>query len=130
MPPRECPPFVSFPEPAAVNGKGDHRVILSWNASAPADADHADAIGYCIYRGTKSGDRSLVRVNRKPFRGTTCTDNMVQNGETYFYKVRAISAQGYASKATNLVPAHIPNGKPSVTTTAPPPSCQVADAVQ
>jgi hypothetical protein len=128
--PHDCPPFISFPEAAAVNGKGDHRVILSWNASAAADADHADAIGYCIYRGTKSGDRSMVRVNHKPFRGTTCTDNMVRNGETYYYKVRAISAQGYASKASNLALAHIPNRKPAVTTMAPPPSCQVADATQ
>jgi len=130
VPPHDCPPFTSFPEPAMVNDKGDHRVILSWNPSASADADHADAIGYCIYRGTKPADRSMVRVNRKPFRGTSCTDSAVQNAATYYYKVRAVSAQGNASKASNLALAHIPTRKPSVSTTVPPPSCQAADAVQ
>ncbi len=105
-------------------------MILSWNASTPADADHGDAIGYCIYRSTKSSDRSMVRVNHKPFRGTTCTDNLVQNGKTYYYKVRAISAAGYASKGSNLALARIPNRKRNAFTTAPPPSCQVADASQ
>ncbi len=126
----DCPPFISFPERGELTGKGEHRVILSWNASAPADAEHADAIGYCIYRSTKSGDRSMVRVNHKPFRGTTCTDNKVGNGKTYYYKVRAISAQGYASKASNLALAHVPNQKRSGPTKAPPASCQVEDSIQ
>jgi fibronectin type 3 domain-containing protein len=105
-------------------------VILSWKASAPADAKHAAADGYCIYRGTERGDRSLVLVNHVPFPGTSCTDDTVQNGKTYYYKVKAISEKGTPSKPSNLAPARISNRKPTNPVASPPPVCRVADDVR
>jgi hypothetical protein len=111
-PPR-CPTFGSFPEPPVVQIKGTHTVILSWTASAAPDTKHGSAIGYCIYRGTKSVDKSLVRVNSLSFPGTTCTDDMVQTGQTYFYKVKAISENEKTSDSTEFAPASILDRKPA-----------------
>ena len=128
-PPR-CPPFTAFPEPPAFWTKGEHKVILSWKASAPGDAKHADAVGYCIYRGLEPGDRSLVRVNSKPFPGTSCTDGRVQNGKTYYYKVKAISAEKKTSDATKVARARIPKRKPSNPAASPPPPCREPDSTK
>lgn len=122
--PPECPKFGTFPEPSETLTKGGHTVILSWKASAPADAKHTDAFGYCIYRGDKRSDRALVRVNLKAFRGTSCTDDMVQTGKTYYYKVKAISAKQNLSKTTDFVKARIPDQKPANPVATPPPLCR------
>jgi hypothetical protein len=123
--PPECPKFGTFPEPSETLTKGEHTVILNWKASAPADAKHTDAFGYCIYRGEKRNDRSLVRVNLEAFRGTSCTDNMVQTGKTYYYKVKAISAKQNLSKTTDFVKARILDQKPANPVASPPPLCRV-----
>jgi len=86
-------------------------VTLSWRASAPADSKHAAAIGYCIYRGTKHDDKSPELVNSVPFQGTSCADDLVQNGKRYFYVIRAISADRLTSIISNEVPASIPTSK-------------------
>jgi len=118
-----CPAFGS---PAALQTKGEHRVILSWRASAPADSRHAAAAGYCIYRGVKHKDTSPTLVNSTPFPGTTCTDDVVENGKKYYYVVRAISATGITSIISHEAVAPIPRGElrnPSATG-ASAPSCQ------
>jgi hypothetical protein len=123
--PPECPKFGSFPEPSDLPSKGEHTVVLSWKASAPADAKHTDAFGYCIYRGEKRNDRSLVRVNLEAFRGTSCTDDMVQTGKTYYYKVKAISAKRNLSDTTDFVKARILDQKPANPVASPPPLCRM-----
>ena len=123
--PPECPKFGTFPESSEALTKGEHTVILSWKASAPADAKHTDAFGYCIYRGEKRNDRSLVRVNLEAFRGTSCTDDMVQTGKTYYYKVKAISAKQNVSKTTDFVKARILDQKPADPVATPPSLCRV-----
>lgn len=122
--PPECSKFGTFPEPPESQTKGEHTVILSWKASAPADAKHTEAFGYCIYRGEKRNNRSLVRVNLEAFRGTSCTDDMVQNGKTYYYKVRAISAKRNLSDTTDFVKARILDQKPANPVATPPPLCR------
>jgi hypothetical protein len=122
--PPECPTFGAFPEPSETLTKGEHTVILNWKASAPADAKHTDAFGYCIYRGEKRNDRSLARVNLVAFRGTSCTDNMVQTGQTYYYKVKAISAKRNLSDTTDFVKARILDRKPANPVATPPPLCR------
>jgi hypothetical protein len=122
--PPDCPPFGTFPEPPESQNKGEHTVILSWKASAPADAKHTEAFGYCIYRGEKRNDRSLVRVNLEAFRGTSCTDDMVQTGKTYYYKVKAISAKRNLSGTTDFVKARILDQKPANPVGTPPPLCR------
>jgi hypothetical protein len=105
-----CPTFGPSPVPATSlsPSQGGHRVILSWRASAPADSKHADAVGYCIYRGTERKDPRPVLINSAPFPGTSCTDDTVENGKKYYYVVRAISAKGVTSLISNSAPAPIP----------------------
>jgi hypothetical protein len=123
--PPDCPKFGSFPEPSDLPSKGEHTVVLSWKASAPADAKHTDAFGYCIYRGEKRNDHSLARVNLEAFRGTSCRDDMVQTGKTYYYKVKAISAKRNLSDTTDFVKARILDQKPANPIASPPPLCRV-----
>jgi len=120
------PAFGSFrepPPPAQVKGK--HTVILSWNASA-IDAKHASPIGYCIYRGVKNDDKTLVRLNSLSFPGTSCTDDMVQTGQTYFYKVKAIGANEKTSSPTDFAHAAILDRKVANPVAAPPSLCRNA----
>jgi hypothetical protein len=127
--PWECPTFGLLPEPSALQTKGEHTVILSWTASAPADARHAASDGYCVYRGTERADGSLARLNSVPFQGTSCTDDRVQTGKTYYYKVKAISAQKKTSDATDFVRATILDRKPTTHPGVMPPVCRGPDPV-
>jgi len=125
-PPPPCPKFGKPPEPPAHWKTGEHKVILSWTASAPADAKHAAADGYCVYRGERLDDRFLVRVNSRAFRGTSCTDNRVETHKTYYYKVKAISINQTTSDATDFATAPILDRKPNPAI-SPPPLCQESD---
>jgi hypothetical protein len=105
-----CPTLGPPPVPAtaASPSKGGHRVILSWRASAAADSKHADAVGYCVYRGNQRKDPRPILLNSAPFPGTSCMDDTVENGKKYYYVVRAISAKGATSIISNSAPAPIP----------------------
>jgi len=120
-----CPllsaPMVSSTPPA----NGGHLVTLTWNASAPPDAKHSAAIGYCIYRGAP-GDPNPGLINSTPLPGTSCIDDLVANGGSYRYVVRAISASGIASVTSNPVTVGIPptGASKSPITAASPPLCR------
>jgi hypothetical protein len=94
--------------PSALPLKGAHRVILSWKASAPADAKHAAAAGYCIYRGVDGDGPPAELLNHFPFSGNKCADDLVGNGKKYAYMVRAISDRGITSIASKPARAAIP----------------------
>jgi len=106
-----CPTFGPPAKPRTLHEKRDHTVILSWTASAPADSKHAAAVGYCIYRSEKRGDKSPELVNSISFPGTSCMDDLVENGKKYYYVARAISARGVPSIPSNVATAPIPTGK-------------------
>jgi len=103
-----CPTFGSSPVPESPQSKGGHKVILSWRASAPADSKHAAAVGYCVYRGTKREAPPTELMNSSPFPGTQCMDDFVENGNKYYYVVRAINAKGVTSVTSKPVAAAIP----------------------
>jgi hypothetical protein len=106
-----CPIFGPTLAPAPAPPAGAHSVLLSWKASAPPDAKHSAAAGYCVYRGTDPKNLPNQLLNPIAFtQGTSCTDNnSVQNGATYYYVVRAVSAGGTPSDSSKPpVPAHIP----------------------
>lgn len=88
-------------------------MILSWKASAPADANHAAALGYCVYRGTDRNGPPTELLNRFPFSGNKCADDLVENGKKYYYLVRAVSDKGAISIASGTARATIPKGPPS-----------------
>lgn len=133
----QCPIYNKlFPEPARPTKVDpiDHRVILSWTASA-TDAKHPTPLGYCVYRvstkpekgspaSTKPDSGQLVRVNVEPFQGTKCTDDRVPSGNIYYYKVKAIGLDGKASEATDFATASLLDPKPSKPPGSPrPPVC-------
>ena len=122
-----CPPFGSFTAQTKPDVKGEHKVILSWIASAPADAKHEEAVGYCVYRGTKREDHSLVLISPVAIQGTSCMDDMVATGKTYYYKVKAISIQKHTSDATDFVSANILDRKPINPVLSFPPVCRGLD---
>ena len=122
--PLVCPTFGASPALAPIPGKGGHRVMLSWKASAPADSSHTAAIGYCIYRSTGRKDSPPQLVNSVPFSGITCTDDFVENGNKYFYAVRAVSAKGVSSIRSNVAPARIPNASPQSSAAISAPLCR------
>lgn len=127
---RKCPTFSFRPEPLPPQNPGKHTVILSWTAST-RDAKHPDADGYCVYRGIlpdskQPDDASLVRVNSEPFQGTRCTDNAVETGKTYFYRVKAISTRKITSAPSDYATAQILDQKPSNPVVKPPPLCETS----
>lgn len=83
-------------------------MILSWKASAPADAKHAAAVGYCVYRGTGQDGPPTELLNHFPISANKCADDLVENGKKYHYLVRAISDKGLASIASGTARAAIP----------------------
>jgi len=114
-------------------GMGDHRVILTWNASAPSGNPDSTGVGYCLYRSQK---RKAARknptcseceqINSTPVVGTACVDDLVQDGATYFYVATAISSSGQLSSSSNEITVAIPRGKQSAAlpSTASPLFCR------
>jgi hypothetical protein len=107
-----------------------HRVILSWKASAPPNAKHGAAVGYCIYRGEGRRDPLPKLVNSIPFAGTRCMDDWVENGGKYTYVIRAISVRRVESGPSNLISVVIPSSKPgnSSASAISPPLCRLPTA--
>jgi len=106
--------LVQEPLPANVG----HRVVLSWKASAPPNAKHGAAVGYCIYRGEGARDPLPKLVNSIPFPGTHCMDDRVENSGKYTYVVRGISVRRSESGPSNVISVVIPSSKPGNSSTS------------
>lgn len=105
--------------PSTPPANAGHRVTLSWKASAPADPKHSAAAGYCVYRGAPGAPNPGL-INSSPLPGTSCVDDVVANGQSYSYVVRAISANGVTSITSNPAPVGIPaTGRSNSPSSAP-----------
>lgn len=123
-----CPPAsVPVLQPGAKTGH--HRVVLSWNASAPSNRPQDNAVGYCLYRsqtlnlaGKNATCSQCERINSVPIPVpiTGCVDDLVQDGVTYYYVVTAISSGKQLSSSSNEVPVVIPPNKPGGGTSSYP----------
>jgi hypothetical protein len=81
---------------------GSHNVYLTWD---PGDAN---AVGYNVYRSTaQSGPFS--EINTALDSSTNYTDYTVVSGDTYYYVVTEVNAEGEESAYSNEVQAVIPN---------------------
>jgi hypothetical protein len=107
-----CPMLGSAMVQEPLPATAGHRVILSWKASAPPNAKHGAAVGYCIYRGEGRRDPFPKLVNATPFPGTRCVDDWVENNGKYAYVVRAISVRRVESDPSNVISVVIPSSKP------------------
>ncbi len=111
-------PEVDQPTPKG----GDHKVILSWNASAPSANSKGKEIGYCLYRTKghaveKTGQmtiekapcKSCERVTEVPVKGTSYVDTHVENGAHYCYIAIAVeTGNSNRSDFSNQADAVIP----------------------
>jgi len=109
-----------------------HTIRLSWNASALTPDPPA---GYCLYRSESNIDikkpscSSCQPVNPVSVAGTSCVDDTVKDGVTYYYVVRAVDRAGKLSVWSNVATAPVPASdqiKPS--TAAGAPLCRVPPA--
>jgi hypothetical protein len=93
----------SFSETLAGTGLAapQHSVSLAWSASTSTVA------GYNVYRGTQSGGPYSM-ITTSPDASTNYTDSTVQAGQTYYYVVTAVDANGNESVDSNQALAVIP----------------------
>jgi fibronectin type 3 domain-containing protein len=76
-----------------------HSVTLKWNAPAAAHAGPA-AVGYNIYRSEHKGGPYTAIA--KGVQSLTYTDAEVRSGQTYYYKVTSVAANGRESTAATI----------------------------
>jgi hypothetical protein len=117
-------PKTSFPILQPSQSTGHHKVVLTWNASAPSPRAQDNAVGYCLYRSQtqnaakKNPTCSICeQINSVPVVGTACVDDLVLDGAHYFYVAAAISSAGALSSSSNETAAPIPAKQSAV---APP----------
>jgi hypothetical protein len=110
-------PSAGLPILQASSQTGHHKVILSWNASAPGPGPDGKVVGYCLYRSQtqraakqKPTCSACEQINLTPVVGTGCVDDLVLDSSTYYYVVTAINAKGNISTSSNETTAPIPPG--------------------
>ena len=119
-----CPPFNSASVQSPLQ-TGHHKVVLSWKAPAANPRNDKDPVqGYCVYRSMKQKDASPELINPIPFTGTSCTDDLVADHQTYYYVVVAISAQGRTSSFSNEATAVVLGEKQSSGSVGSSPLCR------
>jgi hypothetical protein len=133
--PLVCPPAGVSSLQRAAPGTGSHKVFLHWNASKDLKDAENDTIAYCLYRSTKKKAakdnptcRDCEQINTSPIFGTSCVDDVVKNGATYYYVVAAISPNRPLSPSSNEIIVQIPPGEHTVgdSPQGAYPSCRVA----
>lgn len=77
-----------------------HSVALTWQAST------SSGVSYYVYRGMVSGG-PYSRLNSSADTGLNYTDNSVVSGNTYFYVVTAVDANGQQSVYSNEAPSGV-----------------------
>ncbi len=127
-----CPPAGLVPLELGAPGTGDHKVTLTWNASAPSTDSDSAAFGYCLYRSkikhvAKKDPvcKDCEQVNRIPIKSTGCIDDVVADSTQYYYVATAISSKGMLSAASNEIAIRIPSRRrPKPAQSSPLPLCR------
>jgi PKD repeat protein len=78
---------------------GTGQVALSW--AAPASNGGVNITSYRVYRGTASGNETLLTGGGCGGLGAvlSCTDTGLTNGQAYFYKVSAVNSIGEGAQS-------------------------------
>ena len=100
-------------------------VTLTWGTVS------GSVTGYDVFRGTAPGGEAGSPINGAPSSGTAYTDTSVSPGQTYYYTVTAIMADGSQSQASTEVSATAVAAAPKPTPTQPtqPTGAQVVVAM-
>ena len=94
---------------------GDATIALAW--SAPASNGGSVITNYKLYRGTTSGQLSLLATLPSVL---SYTDTAVTNGQTYYYQVSAVNAVGEGPRSNEA------SATPTPTQTVPSPPRELA----
>lgn len=92
------PPADTTPPDTPINlsaTSDDRKILLKWDA-----VDAGDLAGYNVYRSTSSisGTSTLTPINDSGLVNTASfTDESVQNGTTYYYRVTSVDNEGNES---------------------------------
>ena len=78
-----------------------HSVTVNWVASTSV------VVGYNVYRTTQAGG-PYTKLNSSPIGPTSYTDTTAQAGQTYFYVVTGVDANGVESGVSNQAQAVVP----------------------
>ncbi len=94
---------------------GNAHITLTWNA--PASDGGSPITNYNIYRGTASGGETLLTTVGDVL---TYDDLGLANGQTYYYRVSAVTAngEGLQSNEASATPATTPSAPQSLVATA------------
>lgn len=92
---------------------GANQSVLAWSAvtTRTDGTTLLNLAGYNVYRGPTAG--SLTKLTQVAPNLTTYTDGSPASGNTYFYAVTAIDANGLESAPTNTVSKSFPAALPS-----------------
>ena len=111
---------------------GHHKVVLSWNPSAPSSNGHTDVVGYCLYRTkddmspNEANCADCEQINRFAFSGVSCLDTVVEDNAKYKYVVAAVDINRHLSSPSNWALAQIPDASQrgaGHVPSPPPPAC-------
>jgi fibronectin type 3 domain-containing protein len=86
-----------------------HSVSLSWNpvTTYASGVPIAEPVLYNVFRA-ENKSRDFQRINSAHVKGTSYTDDTVQAGNTYHYKVKSWTATQGGSAYSNGVSAFVP----------------------
>ncbi|MDH4163260.1 MAG: hypothetical protein OEW15_11315 [Nitrospirota bacterium] len=86
-------PALAIPGNPAVRA-GDGAIEIAWDVvnTRTNGAPYHGFVGYNIYRGTEAGHPGDVPLNREPVSTNSYRDTAVENGRTYYYRVRAVDS--------------------------------------
>lgn len=76
-------------------------VSLKWNAAA-------NATGYYVYRGSHSGG-PYTRLNSAAVTAADYVDSTAEEGQTYYYAVTSVNAEGVQSSYSNQAEVSVPS---------------------
>jgi len=98
-------PLATPSDPVLSAEAGNALVVLSW--TVPSNDGGAPVLGYNIYRGTASGSGEFLAMTGNVL---TFTDGGLSNGQTYWYRIKAINqaGEGAASNEVSATPATVP----------------------